>query len=84
MNGYKYRTKIFIEEEVFRDIDLLLKDELRASSLTNLNDAFEATYDDNITDALKIHEQFLRLIQMKLKGNGMNLSHLKRKLASIL
>jgi hypothetical protein len=79
MNGYKYRAKIFIEEEVFRDIDLLLKDELWASSLTNLNDPFEATYDDNITDALKLFELLFETNTNEVKKQWDELISFKEK-----
>ena len=49
MNGYKYRANIAVNDKGnLRDIETLIKDELWASSLTDLNDPFEATYIDNI------------------------------------
>ena len=57
MNGYKYRANIAVNDKGnLRDIETLIKDELWASSLTDLNDPFEATYIDNIERALALFE----------------------------
>lgn len=55
MNGYKYRSNNAVDDKgKLRDIETLIKDELWASSLTALNDPFEATYIDNIKRALAL------------------------------
>ena len=60
MIGYKYRANIIDENSVSRDINSLLNDELWASSLSNLNDPFEAVYKDNISKYLKLLEKNLK------------------------
>ncbi len=60
MIGYKYRANIIDENNVSRDINSLLNDELWASSLSNLNDPFEAVYKDNISKSLKLLEKILK------------------------
>lgn len=60
MNGYKYRANTVVKNDVYRDIDSLLKNELWASSLTSLNDPFEATYIDNIKNALDVFKLLFR------------------------
>lgn len=73
MNGYKYRANIAVNDKGnLRDIETLIKDELWASSLTDLNDPFEATYIDNIERALALFESVLEQILKTLKNIGKN------------
>lgn len=60
MIGYKYRANIIDGNNVSRDINSLLNDELWASGLSNLNDPFEAVYKDNISKSLKLLEKILK------------------------
>lgn len=80
MIGYKYRANIVDENKSFRDIESLLKDELWASSLTNLNDPFEAIYDDNISKALEIFKQLFKAKTDIVQKNWNDLIDFKNKI----
>lgn len=79
MIGYKYRANNSVIEGIYRDIDSLLKDEFCASSLTKLNDPFEATYVDNIKDALKILELLFKANVEEVEKRWDELIHFKEK-----
>lgn len=51
MRFYKYRGNTIVDG-IYRDIETLLKDSLYASAFQNLNDPFEATYNDLINYTL--------------------------------
>ena len=57
MIGYKYRANAIEDKDSTRDIEQLLNDEIWASSFSNLNDPFEATYTDDISKVLPIFNQ---------------------------
>lgn len=80
MIGYKYRANIVDRNKNFRDIESLLKDELWASSLTNLNDPFEAIYDDNISKALEIFKQLFKAKTDIVQKNWNDLIDFKDKI----
>lgn len=79
MIGYKYRANNSVIKGIYRDIDSLLKDKFCASSLTKLNDPFEATYVDNIKDALKILELLFKANVEEVEKRWDELIHFKEK-----
>lgn len=79
MIGYKYRANSFVNGNVYRDVDSLLNDELCSSSLANLNDPFEATYVDNLKNALNLIEQLFKANLKEVNKQWDELASFKEK-----
>ena len=80
MIGYKYRANAIEDKDSTRDIEQLLNDEIWASSFSNLNDPFEATYTDDISKVLPIFNQVFNVNISDIQKNWIELMAFKDKL----
>ena len=80
MIRYKYRANAIEDKDSTRDIEQLLNDEIWASSFSNLNDPFEATYTDDISKVLPIFNQVFNVNISDIQKNWIELMAFKDKL----